>query len=156
MTASAPTLLPAAKAGVLIEALPYIQRFRGKVVVVKYGGNASVGRRSDDALSLFADDVVLMRSAGIRPVVVHGGGPQIGELMDRLGQGARVPRRPAGDRRRDLDIARMVLVGKVNRDIVAAINVHGPLAVGVSGEDAHLTGPRPRSDLGYVGDAWPS
>ncbi|MDQ1402940.1 MAG: acetylglutamate kinase, partial [Actinomycetota bacterium] len=141
---------PTAKAGVLIEALPYIQRFRGKVVVIKYGGNAIEG---DDALRLFAEDVVLMRSVGMRPVVIHGGGPQIGELMDRLGK---VPEFRDGLRVTDadtLDIARMVLVGRVNRDIVAAINVHAPIAVGVSGEDASLIRATARDpSLGFVGD----
>ena len=107
----------------------------GTVVVVKYGGNAMADPRPGPQ---FAEDVVLMRSVGMRPVVVHGGGPQIGELMARLGK---EPEFRDGLRVTDaetLDIARMVLVGKVNRDIVAAINVHGPLAVGLSGEDAGL------------------
>jgi acetylglutamate kinase len=134
----------------LVEALPYIQRFRGRVVVVKYGGNAMV----DPALAAsFAEDVVLMHSVGIRPVVVHGGGPQISDLMERLGK---VPEFRDGHRVTDaetVDIARMVLVGKVNRDIVGAINVHGPLAVGVSGEDAGLIRAEARDpDLGFVGD----
>jgi acetylglutamate kinase len=138
------------KSDVLVEALPYIQRFRAKVVVVKYGGAAM----TDPALAgLFAQDVVLMRSVGMRPVVVHGGGPQIGHLMSRLGkepefrQGLRVTDADT------LDIARMVLVGKVNRDIVSSINVHGPLAVGLSGEDAGLITASARDpELGYVGD----
>src|SRR5438045_6819263 len=120
------------KAAILAEALPYIRRFWGKVVVVKYGGNAI-----DDAKALngFAEDIVLMRSVGMRPVVVHGGGPQIADLLKRLGipsefrQGLRVTDAET------LDVVRMVLVGKVNREIVAAINTHGALAVGVSGED---------------------
>ncbi|MDQ6727230.1 MAG: acetylglutamate kinase [Actinomycetota bacterium] len=152
MTA-APTAPPPAaptKSEVLVEALPYIQRFRGKVVVVKYGGAAM----TDPALAaLFAEDVVLMRSVGMRPVVVHGGGPQIGRLMKRLGM---EPEFREGLRVTDadtLDIARMVLVGKVNRDIVSAVNVHGPLAVGLSGEDAGLiTAIARHPDLGYVGD----
>ena len=143
-------LRPREKAGVLAEALPYIRRFWGRVVVVKYGGNAM----EDPALAqLFAQDVVLMRSVGMRPVVVHGGGPQIGDLMSRLGkepefrQGLRVTDAET------LDIARMVLVGKVNRDIVSEINVHGPLAVGLSGEDAGLiTASRRSPELGFVGD----
>ncbi len=105
----------AERADVLIEALPYIQRFRGKVVVVKLGGNAMV----DDALSVtFAEDIVLMQSVGLRPVVVHGGGPQISHLMERLGM---VPEFVDGHRVTDaetVDVARMVLVGKVNREIV--------------------------------------
>ncbi|HEX7276308.1 MAG TPA: acetylglutamate kinase [Acidimicrobiales bacterium] len=139
-----------AKAAVLADALPYIRRFQGKVVVIKYGGAAM----TDPSLgSLFAQDVVLMRMVGIRPVVVHGGGPQIGQLMQRLGK---EPEFLDGLRVTDadtLDIARMVLVGKVNRDIVASINVHGPLAVGLSGEDAGLIVASARSpELGFVGD----
>ena len=139
-----------AKAAVLADALPYIRRFSGKVVVIKYGGAAM----TDPALgNLFAQDVVLMRMVGIRPVVVHGGGPQIGQLMQRLGK---EPEFLDGLRVTDadtLDIARMVLVGKVNRDIVASINVHGALAVGLSGEDAGLIMASARSpELGFVGD----
>jgi acetylglutamate kinase len=135
------------KAEVLVEALPYLRRFAGAVVVVKYGGGA-IG----EDLSLFAQDAVLLHSVGLRVVVVHGGGPQIGELMDRLGK---VPQFVDGLRVTDaetLDIARMVLVGKVNRDIVRALNVHGPVAVGVSGEDAGLLLARPSApELGFVG-----
>jgi acetylglutamate kinase len=143
-------LRPQEKAAVLAEALPYIRRFWGRVVVVKYGGSAM----DDPALAqLFAQDVVLMRSVGMRPVVVHGGGPQIGDLMARLGK---QPEFREGLRVTDaetLDIARMVLVGKVNRDIVSGINVHGPLAVGLSGEDAGLiTASRRSAELGFVGD----
>jgi acetylglutamate kinase len=140
----------AQKAAVLHEALPYIRRFWGKVVVVKYGGNA-IG--DDAAVAQFADDIVLMRSVGMLPVVVHGGGPQIGDLMQRLGK---EPEFRDGLRVTDaetLEIARMVLVGKVNRDLVNAVNVHGPLAVGLSGEDAGLISASARSPaLGYVGD----
>ncbi|MEY2422669.1 MAG: acetylglutamate kinase [Acidimicrobiaceae bacterium] len=141
---------PAEKADVLVEALPYIRKFFGSTVVVKYGGNAM----TDPALARqFADDVVLMRSVGMRPVVVHGGGPQISALMERLGM---VPEFRDGLRVTDaesLDIARMVLVGKVNRDIVSAVNVHGPLAVGLSGEDAGLILASARNpELGFVGD----
>ena len=118
--------------------------------MVKYGGNALGG---GSTLAGFATDIVLMRSVGMRPVVVHGGGPQIGELMERLGK---KPEFRDGLRVTDaetLDIARMVLVGKVNRDIVSAINVHGPLAVGVSGEDAGLIQAAQRDpELGFVGD----
>lgn len=160
---------PAGRAAVLVEALPYIRRFRGAVVVVKYGGNAlagSAGRPKGSAgsapapggaeaaaLASFAEDIVLMRSVGLCPIVVHGGGPQIGALMTRLGK---VPEFHDGLRVTDaetLDIARMVLVGKVNRDIVAAVNVHGPLAVGLSGEDANLIRASARdAALGFVGD----
>ncbi|MHB8439331.1 MAG: acetylglutamate kinase [Acidimicrobiales bacterium] len=147
----------ASKAAVLTEALPYILRFWGKTVVVKYGGNALAGSDTahDEATALasFASDIVLMRSVGMLPVVVHGGGPQIAELLGRLGkqsefrQGLRVTDADT------LDIARMVLVGKVNREIVSAINVHGSLAVGLSGEDAKLITATPHGgDLGFVGD----
>jgi acetylglutamate kinase len=145
----------AEKAEILVEALPYIRRFWGQIVVVKYGGNAlaAAGQSEGAALASFATDIVLMRSVGMHPIVVHGGGPQIGELMTRLGK---VPEFQGGLRVTDaetLDIARMVLVGKVNRDIVSAINVHGPLAVGVSGEDAGLIRAEPRDPaLGFVGD----
>jgi len=159
------TLGPATKAGILVDALPYIRRFWGQVIVVKYGGSALSGVAQAMAarggsvtgepatLQSFAQDVALMASVGMRPLVVHGGGPQIGDLMARLGK---VPEFREGLRVTDaetLDIARMVLVGKVNRDIVSAINVHAPLAVGVSGEDASMIGAAQRSpELGYVGD----
>ncbi len=137
-------------AAMLIEVLPYIRRFWGTTVVVKYGGNAMI---DPDLAAQFAEDIVLLHSVGIRPVVVHGGGPQIGDLMERLGM---VPEFVDGRRVTDadtLDIARMVLVGKVNREIVSAINVHGPLAVGVSGEDAGLIIADVRDpELGFVGD----
>jgi len=143
---------PAAKAAVLVEALPYIRRFSGAVVVVKYGGNALAGGSDADALALFAQDVVLMRAVGMHPVVVHGGGPQISDLMNRLGK---VPEFRNGLRVTDaetVDIARMVLRGQVNPQLVAAINVHGALAVGVSGEDASLISATPaEGDLGFVG-----
>jgi acetylglutamate kinase len=143
-------------ASVLVEALPYIQRFRRKVVVVKYGGNAlhasDEGEGGAEALASFAQDVVLMRAVGILPVVVHGGGPQIGEMMRRLGKETEFRNGLRVTDAETLDIARMVLVGKVNRDIVSAINVHGPLAVGMSGEDAKLITAAPsQADLGFVG-----
>ncbi len=138
------------RATVLLEALPYIQRFRHKVVVIKFGGNAMVDPALADS---FAADMVLLRAVGLRPVVVHGGGPQIGDLLRRLGiesefkDGLRVTDADT------LDVARMVLVGKVNRDIVGAVNTHGPLAVGLSGEDAGLITSVARDPaLGFVGD----
>ena len=146
------------KAAVLIEALPYIRRFRHSVVVVKYGGSALVGvagggDQADPGLAGFAQDIALLHAVGLRLVVVHGGGPQIGDMMRRLGK---VPEFIDGLRVTDaetLDIARMVLVGKVNRDIVAALNVHGPLAVGVSGEDGRMLQVSARApELGFVGD----
>lgn len=139
-----------ATAAVLIEALPYIREFWGSTVVVKYGGNAMTDPELADR---FAEDIVLLHSVGIRPVVVHGGGPQIGALMQQLGK---EPEFRDGLRVTDaetLDIARMVLVGKVNRDIVSAINVHDPLAVGLSGEDAGLIVAEMQDPaLGYVGE----
>jgi acetylglutamate kinase len=148
-----------AKAAVLVEALPYIRRFWGKVVVVKYGGNVlrakegEAGVDEDAALASFAEDIVLMRSVGMLPVVVHGGGPQIGELMARVGKKAEFRDGLRVTDAETLDLVRMVLVGKVNRDIVRAVNVHGALAVGLSGEDANLIRAAARSaDLGYVGD----
>jgi acetylglutamate kinase len=136
-------------ARLLAEALPYIQRFRGKVVVVKYGGNAMTGAGDAE----FARDVVLMHSVGILPVVVHGGGPQITDLMTRLGKESRFLDGLRVTDAESLDIIRMVLVGKVNRELVGAINRHGPLAVGVSGEDAGLIQAVPRHpDLGFVGN----
>lgn len=138
------------RAAVLLEALPYIQRFHGRTIVVKLGGHAMVDRH---LAATFAEDVVLMHSVGLRPVVVHGGGPQISELMERLGK---VPEFVDGQRVTDaetVDIARMVLMGKVNRDLVGAINLHGPLAVGLSGEDAGLIEAAERDPaLGFVGD----
>jgi acetylglutamate kinase len=138
------------KARVLAEALPYIREFSGRTVVIKYGGHAM----DDPALAdLFAADVVLMRLVGMSPVVVHGGGPQITELMRKLGK---EPEFVDGRRVTDeetVDIVRMALVGKVNREIVASINRHGSYAVGLSGEDAGLIRVDQRDPrLGFVGD----
>jgi acetylglutamate kinase len=141
------------KAATLVEALPYIRRFAGATVVVKYGGNALAGTCSDDALTLFAEDVVLMRQVGMRPVVVHGGGPQISEMMSRLGKTAEFRNGLRVTDAETVGIVRMVLKGQVNPEIVAAINVHGALAVGVSGEDGALLRASPRdAALGFVGD----
>ena len=143
----------AQKAEVLVEALPYIRRFANQIVVVKYGGNALAGASESDALALFAEDIVLMQAVGMRPVVVHGGGPQISDLMARLGK---TPEFRNGLRVTDaetVDIARMVLLGQVNPQIVSSINVHGPLAVGVSGADAGLIVASPKDpELGFVGE----
>jgi acetylglutamate kinase len=151
MTTQAERLAAAGeKAIILAEALPYIREFSGKTVVIKYGGHAM----DDDALAdLFATDVVLMRLVGINPVVVHGGGPQITDLMRRLGK---EPEFVDGRRVTDaetVDIVRMALVGKVNREIVASVNRHGAYAVGLSGEDASLIRVDQRDPrLGFVGD----
>ncbi len=147
------TATPSDKAAVLVEALPYIRRFAGQVVVVKYGGNALAGASEDDALALFAEDIVLMRQVGMRPVVVHGGGPQISSLMQRLGKVTEFRKGLRVTDAETVDIARMVLIGQVNPQLVSAINVHGPLAVGVSGEDAGLIRAVARDpELGFVGD----
>jgi acetylglutamate kinase len=125
----------AEKAATLIEALPWLERFNGKIVVIKYGGNAMT---EDSLREAFANDIVFLRLAGLRPVVVHGGGPQISHALDRFGieshftAGLRVTTPEA------MDVVRMVLTGQVNREIVGMINAHGPYAVGMSGEDAHL------------------
>ncbi|OQO91912.1 acetylglutamate kinase [Saccharomonospora piscinae] len=160
-----PSLVPAddrlataaEKAGVLVEALPWLQRFHGATVVVKYGGNAMV----DDTLKrAFAQDMVFLRLAGLRPVVVHGGGPQITAMLDRVG----IPGEFRGGLRvttpETMDIVRMVLVGQVSRELVGLVNTHGPYAVGISGEDARLfTAERKRAtvdgeavDIGLVGE----
>jgi len=139
-----------AKALTLAEAFPYIREFSGKTVVIKYGGHAM---EDPELAQLFAQDVVLMRLVGMNPVVVHGGGPQISDLMRRLGK---EPEFIDGLRVTDaetVDIVRMALVGKVNREIVASVNRHGSYAVGLSGEDAGLITVGPRSEeLGFVGD----
>ena len=139
-----------AKATILAEALPYIREFSGKTVVIKYGGNAM---EDPDLAELFAQDVVLMRLVGMSPVVVHGGGPQISDLMRRLGK---EPEFVDGLRVTDaetVDIVRMALVGKVNREIVSSVNRHGSYAVGLSGEDAGLINVAARDEkLGFVGD----
>jgi acetylglutamate kinase len=141
------------RADVLVEALPYIRRFAGKTVVVKYGGNAIAGTSGHDALEVFAQDIVLMRLVGMRPVVVHGGGPQISALMGRLGKTTEFRGGLRVTDAETVDIARMVLVGQVNPQLVAAINAHGNYAVGVSGGDAGLLRATPHDggDLGFVG-----
>jgi acetylglutamate kinase len=144
---------PQQRAATLVEALPYIRRFAGSTVVVKYGGNALAGTTDHDALAFFAEDIVLMRLVGMRPVVVHGGGPQISALMARLGKTAEFRDGLRVTDAETVDIARMVLVGQVNPQLVAAINVHGNFAVGVSGEAAGLLRATQRDEaLGFVGD----
>jgi acetylglutamate kinase len=123
-----------AKAQTLIEALPWLTRHHGKTVVIKFGGNAMV---DEELKAAFAQDVVFLRHAGLRPVVVHGGGPQISAHLDRLGlesefkAGLRVTTPEA------MEVVRMVLAGQVQRELVGLLNRHGPLAVGMTGEDAH-------------------
>jgi acetylglutamate kinase len=146
-----------AKTATLVEALPWMKRFHGKVIVIKYGGNAM----TDDRLrAAFAKDIVFLRLAGSKPVIVHGGGPQISAMLDRLGLpsefrgGLRVTTSEA------MDVVRMVLVGQVGRELVGLVNQHGPFAVGLSGEDAGLFTAERRAavvdgkevDIGLVGD----
>jgi acetylglutamate kinase len=134
----------------LLQALPYIQRFRNAVVVVKFGGNAM---GSDELLAQFAADIVLMHSVGLKPVVIHGGGPQIGQWLAKLGKTTEFVDGHRVTDAETLEVAQMVLVGKVNSDIVSAVNVHGPVAVGLSGQDAGLIEAEARSpELGFVGD----
>ena len=140
-------------AQVLVEALPYIRRFAGRTVVVKYGGNALAGASEEDALGLFADDIVLMHAVGIKCVVVHGGGPQINEMLARVGVEARFHRGLRVTDAETMTIVRMVLNGSVNPEIVNKINAHGTLAVGVSGEDGRTLQVTTRDpELGFVGD----
>ncbi|TWP33342.1 acetylglutamate kinase [Leekyejoonella antrihumi] len=145
------------KASTLVEALPWLERFRGALVVVKYGGNAM----TDDALKLaFAQDVAFLRYAGLRPVVVHGGGPQIQDMLDRLGISSEFKGGLRVTTPEVMDVVRMVLTGQVSRELVGLINQHGALAVGLSGEDGALFGARRRGalidgelvDIGLVGD----
>lgn len=144
---------PSQRAAILIEALPYIQRFAHKIIVVKYGGNALAGASEDDALALFAQDLVLMRLVGLRPIVVHGGGPQITDLLARVGKNTEFRNGLRVTDAETMEIVRMVLIGQVNPGIVSAINVHGDHAVGVSGEDAGLIQAAARdATLGFVGD----
>ncbi|MFF0491030.1 acetylglutamate kinase [Nocardia sp. NPDC004068] len=145
------------KARVLADALPWLQRFRDKIVVVKYGGNAMV---DDELKRAFAADMAFLRTVGVHPVVVHGGGPQISAMLAKLGLrgefrgGFRVTTPEV------MDVVRMVLFGQVGRELVGLINAHGPYAVGISGEDAHLFTATRRSvvvdgeplDIGLVGD----
>jgi acetylglutamate kinase len=145
------------KAHTLVAALPWLARFHGRTVVIKYGGNAM----SNDALrAAFAEDVVFLRYAGLRPVIVHGGGPQITAHLDRLGVQAEFTGGLRVTTPETMQVVRMVLVGQVNPDVVGLINAHGPFAVGLSGEDAHLFTAERRGavvdgeqvDIGLVGD----
>jgi acetylglutamate kinase len=139
-------------AGVLIEALPYIRRFYQKTVVIKYGGHAMVEAGLKES---FAQDIVLMKYIGIHPVVVHGGGPQIGRMLERIGKKSDFF---AGMRITDedtMDIVEMVLVGKVNKEIVHLINHHGGRAIGLSGKDGHLLEARKLHLFRYQGDDQP-
>jgi acetylglutamate kinase len=147
----------AEKAGVLIEALPWLQRFHGATVVVKYGGNAMI---DDELKQAFAQDMMFLRLAGLHPVVVHGGGPQITAMLKRVGLVGEFKGGLRVTTPETMDIVRMVLVGQVSRELVGLINTHGPYAVGISGEDAQLfTAERKHAtvngdpvDVGLVGE----
>ena len=135
---------------VLLQALPYIQRFAGATIVVKFGGNAM---SSPELFEQFAQDIVMMHSVGMRPVVIHGGGPQIGEWLRRMGKDSEFVDGQRVTDAETLEVVQMVLKGKVNSDIVSALNVHGPIAVGLSGQDAGLIEAEERDPLlGFVGD----
>ena len=140
-------------ADVLVEALPYIRRFAGRTIVVKYGGNALAGTSEHDALALFAEDIVLMHAVGIRPVVVHGGGPQINDMLTRLSISSEFVNGLRVTDAATMEVVQMVLNGQVNPQIVSAINRHGNVAVGLSGEDARTLQVVARdASLGFVGD----
>jgi acetylglutamate kinase len=146
-----------ARAASMIESLPWLRQFRDRIVVIKYGGNAMI---SDELQDAFAADIAYLRYVGVKPVVVHGGGPQISSMLDRLA----IPSEFKGGYRvtstEAISVVRMVLTGQINPQLVAKINAHGPLATGLSGEDAGLFGGRRRGvtiegvehDLGRVGD----
>ncbi|MCX5046444.1 acetylglutamate kinase [Aldersonia sp. NBC_00410] len=161
MTSTGPTALgaltPADKAGVLAETLPWLQQLRDKIVVVKYGGNAMV---DDELKRAFAADMALLRTVGVHPVVVHGGGPQISAMLQRLGLAGEFRGGFRVTTPEVMDVVRMVLFGQVGRELVGLINAHGPYAVGITGEDAHLFTATRRTvlvdgeatDIGLVGD----
>ena len=149
-----------AKAEVLLEALPYIRRFSGKTVVIKYGGHAMT---EEDLKESFAQDIVLLKFVGINPVIVHGGGPQIGQMLTQLGIQSQFVRGMRVTDQQTMDVVEMVLVGKVNKEIVSLISRHGGRAVGLSGKDGELILARkltwsaggrsaPNVDIGLVGE----
>jgi len=150
-----------AKADVLLDALPYIRRYSGKTMVIKYGGHAMVDEELKES---FAQDIVLLKFVGINPVIVHGGGPQIGQLLQQLGIESHFVRGMRVTDQRTMDVVEMVLVGKINKEIVSLINRHGGRAVGLSGKDGELimakkltleaeeAGKRGKVDIGMVGE----
>jgi acetylglutamate kinase len=143
---------PVEKADVLLEALPYIRRFAGKVLVVKYGGHAM---ENEDLKDSFAQDVSLLKYVGMHPVIVHGGGPQIDAALRQAGIVSRFVRGLRVTDAATMDVVQMVLVGKINKEIVSLLNRHGGNAVGLSGKDGELVVARKRraaEDLGFVGD----
>ena len=149
-------------ADILIEALPYIQRLDNKTVVIKYGGNAMV---DEELKSSFAQDIVLLKQVGVNPVIVHGGGPQIGKLLERIGKESKFIEGMRVTDRETMDVVQMVLGGLVNKEIVSLINTHGGRAVGLTGKDGGLINARRLElasnkdkqaseiiDLGHVGE----
>ena len=149
-----------AKAEILLDALPYIRRFSGKTMVIKYGGHAMVDEELKES---FAQDIVLLKFVGINPVIVHGGGPQIGRMLDQLGIESQFVRGMRVTDQRTMDVVEMVLVGKINKEIVSLINRHGGRAVGLSGKDGELilakkltvnpaAGSSEKVDIGMVGE----
>jgi acetylglutamate kinase len=153
-------ILPAIKAGILAEALPYIRRFQDKTIVVKYGGNAMT---DENLKNCFARDVVLLKLVGMNPVVVHGGGPQIDDLLKRVGKRAQFIQGMRVTDKETMDVVEMVLGGQVNKEIVALINQHGGRAVGLTGKDGSFIrakklmmpdkdNPSDMLDIGQVGD----
>jgi acetylglutamate kinase len=150
-----------AKADILLDALPYIRRYSGKTMVIKYGGHAMTDEELKES---FAQDIVLLKFVGINPVIVHGGGPQIGQLLDQLGIQSQFVRGMRVTDQQTMDVVEMVLVGKINKEIVSLINRHGGRAVGLSGKDGELilakkltveaeeAGKRGKVDIGMVGE----
>lgn len=145
------------KAETLIEALPWIREFTGKRVVIKYGGNAMI---NDELKRAFAKDIIFMRSVGLHPIVVHGGGPQINTMLKRVGINSEFRGGLRVTDKETMNVVRMVLTGQVQRELVALLNLDGPYAMGISGEDAGLLTARRRKatiegkkvDIGHVGD----
>ncbi|GAB3262576.1 acetylglutamate kinase [Kineosporia babensis] len=152
-----PHLSAGQKAEVLVEALPWLRRFQGAIAVIKYGGNAMI---DDELKRAFAEDVVFLRAAGLKPVVVHGGGPQISAMLKKLGIDSEFRGGLRVTTPETMDVVRMVLTGQVGRELVGLINQHGPLAIGMSGEDGGLFLAEKRDavvdgeqvDIGLVGD----
>lgn len=151
MTTEATT--PGDRARILIEALPYIRRFRGKTVIIKYGGNAMV---AEELKQGFARDVVMMKLVGINPVIVHGGGPQIGQLLERIGKKSEFVQGMRVTDRETMDVVEMVLGGLVNKDIVSLINQNGGKAVGLTGKDGGLIRARKMILRSTASDAKPN
>ncbi len=141
------------RAEILVHALPYIKEYYGKTIVIKYGGNAMIDEKLKESV---ATDIVLMKYVGINPVVVHGGGPEITKIMKKMKKDVKFVKGLRVTDKETMELVKMVLVGKVNKEIVGLINHHGRIAVGVSGDDAELIVARkfvlPDVDLGFVGE----